>query len=218
MSNSVSAVLWDFGGVLTSSPFEAFNRYEAERGLPKDLVRQINAENPRTNAWAQFESNSIDIDGFDKAFADEAKAKGFEVPGKDIIALLSGHVRPRMVAMLKAIKSQMPVGCITNNVKAGSGPGMAADAERAKAVGEVMALFDVVVESSKEGVRKPEPQIYQIACERMGVAPEKCVFLDDLGINLKPARAMGMQTIKVIDPDVAIDELSRLTGVPAPAL
>lgn len=216
MSKTVSAVLWDFGGVLTSSPFEAFNRYEAERGLPKDFVRQINAENPRTNAWAQFESNSIDIDGFDTAFAQEAKAKGFDVPGKDIIALLSGHVRPRMVAMLKAIKNEMPVGCITNNVKAGSGPGMAADAERAKAVGDVMALFDVVVESSKEGVRKPEPEIYRIACERMGVAAEECVFLDDLGINLKPARAMGMQTIKVIDPDVAIEELARLTGVSAP--
>ncbi len=216
MSNSVSAVLWDFGGVLTSSPFEAFNRYEIERGLPTDFIRQINAENPRTNAWAQFESSSIDIDGFDTAFAEEARAKGFEVPGKDIIALLSGHVRPRMVAMLKAIKRQMPVGCITNNVKAGSGPGMAADAERANAVASVMALFDVVVESSKEGVRKPEPEIYRIACERMSVAPEECVFLDDLGINLKPARAMGMQTIKVIDPDVAIAELSRLTGVDAP--
>lgn len=216
MSKTVSAVLWDFGGVLTSSPFEAFNRYEAERGLPTDFIRQINAENPHTNAWARFESNSIDIDGFDTAFAQEAKAKGFDVPGKDVIALLSGHVRPRMVAMLGAVKNKMPVGCITNNVKAGSGPGMAADAERARAVAEVMALFDVVVESSKEGVRKPEPDIYRIACERMNVAPEQCVFLDDLGINLKPARAMGMQTIKVIDPDTAIDELARLTGVSAP--
>lgn len=207
------AVLWDFGGVITTSPFEAFNRYEAEHGLPKDFIRGINATNPETNAWAQLESNDIDVTQFDELFAAEAKAKGHEVRGQEILALLSGDVRPEMVHALKTIKAQIPVGCITNNVKnAGTGPGMASNAERASAVSEVMALFDVVIESSKVGMRKPNPEIYKIACQEMGVAPSDAIFLDDLGINLKPAKALGMTTIKVINADDAISELEGLLG------
>lgn len=216
VSELKTAVLWDFGGVLTSSPFEAFNRYEAEQGLPADFIRGINATNPTSNAWARFESSVTDIDGFDAEFAAESEALGHRVPGKDIIALLSGDLRPRMVAMLKACKAAMPVGCITNNVKSGSGPGMARSAAKASAIADVMDVFNVVVQSSVEGVRKPEPAIYRIACERLGVVPEQCVFLDDLGINLKPARELGMATIKVVDPDVAISELAALTGVAEP--
>lgn len=213
---TIEAILWDFGGVLTTSPFEAFNRYEAERGLPRDLIRTINATNPEDNAWARFESSRIDLDAFDTAFAEEALAAGHHVPGRDVIALLSGDIRPRMVRVLEHCKRHFRVGCITNNVKGGQGPGMASTGARAAQVAEVMALFDVVVESSVEGVRKPDPRIYGIACERLGVDPGRAVFLDDLGINLKPARALGMQTIKVLDEQQAIGDLARITGLDLP--
>lgn len=210
----IEAVIWDFGGVLTTSPFEAFNRYEAERGYPQDFIRGINATNPEDNAWARFESSRISLDEFNLAFAAESAAAGHRIPGKEVVALLSGDIRPRMVQALEHCKEHFRVACITNNVKSGSGPGMARDAERADAVGSVMALFDLVVESSVEGIRKPDPRIYLLACERLGVAPERAVFLDDLGINLKPARALGMQTIKVVDEAGAIDALYRVTGLP----
>lgn len=208
------AVLWDFGGVITTSPFEAFNRFEAEQGLPKDFIRGINATNPETNAWAKLESNDIDVTEFDDLFAEEAKAKGHEVRGRDVLALLSGDVRPEMVHALKTIKQSIPVGCITNNVKnAGTGPGMASNAERAGAVAEVMSLFDIVIESSKVGMRKPNPEIYKIACREMSVEPQHAIFLDDLGINLKPAKALGMTTIKVLNADQAIAELEQHLGL-----
>lgn len=212
----IEAVLWDFGGVLTTSPFEAFNRYESERGLPRDFIRGINATNPRDNAWAQFESSRIGIDEFDVLFARESELAGHRVPGRDVIALLSGDVRPRMVEVLKCCKAAYRVACITNNVKGGRGPGMATSDERAARVAEVMELFDLVVESSIEGIRKPDPRIYQLACERLDVAPDAAVFLDDLGINLKPARELGMRTIKVLDEAQAIDELARVTGLTFP--
>ncbi|MEO1476786.1 MAG: HAD family hydrolase, partial [Pseudomonadota bacterium] len=108
--SDLQAVLWDFGGVLTTSPFEAFSRYEVERGLPKDFIRGINAVDPDTNAWAQFERSEIDTDGFDAAFRAEALARGHDVPGADVLALLSGDLRPRIVDALKACKGIAKVG------------------------------------------------------------------------------------------------------------
>ncbi|MGI9324549.1 MAG: HAD-IA family hydrolase [Pseudomonadales bacterium] len=213
-SAAIEAVLWDFGGVLTSSPFDAFNRYEAQHGLPQDFIRTINATNPETNAWAQFESSQISAEQFDALFQAEAREAGHDVPGAEVLALLSGDLRPRVVAALQACKAVFKVGCITNNVKSGQGPGMARSSERAAALAKVMALFDVVVESSVEGVRKPEPEIYRIACQRLGIEPSRTIFLDDLGVNLKPARAMGMHTIKVLNEQQALDELAGLTGLP----
>ncbi len=212
----IEAVLWDFGGVLTTSPFEAFNRYETERDLPRDFIRTINATNAEQNAWALFESSQIGIDEFDELFAEESEALGHRIPGKDVISLLSGDIRPRMVETLRRCKAAYRVGCITNNVKGGQGPGMATTSDRASRVSEVMALFDVIVESSVEGIRKPNPRIYHLACERLGVAPDRTVFLDDLGINLKPARELGMRTIKVLDEDQAINALRDLTGLALP--
>ena len=212
----IEAVLWDFGGVLTTSPFEAFNRYETERGLQRDFIRTINATNAEDNAWAQFESSRITLDEFDGLFGTESETAGHRIPGRDVIALLSGDIRPRMVEVLKRCKAVYRVGCITNNVRSGQGPGMASNGERAGRISEVMELFDVVVESSVEGIRKPDPRIYRIACERLGVAPEATVFLDDLGINLKPARLLGMRTIKVVSEDQAIEELRRHTGLDLP--
>lgn len=208
----VEAVIWDFGGVLTTSPFEAFARYERERGLPKDLIRSINATNPDNNAWALFERSECTLDEFDRLFAAEAEALGHKVPGRDIIELLSGDIRPEMVEALKRCKARAKVGCITNNVSAGKGAGMARSHDKAAAVQGVMSLFDHVIESSKVGIRKPDPRIYEMACEALGVSAAASVYLDDLGINLKPARALGMTTIKVVTPGQALKELEAAVG------
>ena len=213
---TIEAIIWDFGGVLTTSPFEAFNRYEQAHGLPDDFIRGINATNPESNAWAQFESAQISLEEFDGAFAAEAAAKGHKVPGRDVIALLSGDLRPRMVEVLKRCKEHFKVACITNNVKSGTGPAMATSDAKREQTGAVMELFDLVVESSIEGIRKPNLEIYRLTCARLGVTPDACAFLDDLGINLKPARQLGMQTIKVVEEDQAIRELAQITGIEMP--
>ena len=210
---AVEAVIWDFGGVFTTSPFEAFNRYESARGLPRDFIRTVNATNPHENAWALFERAQLDRAGFDLKFLEESSALGHPVRGADVLPLLSGDVRPRMVEALKLCKTRYKVGCITNNMAQGHGPGMAASAEGASRAGSIMLLFDAIVESSKAGVRKPDPRIYVMMCELLGVAPERCVYLDDLGINCKPAAALGMTAIKVVSEAQALDELARATGL-----
>ena len=218
MSGAIKGILWDFGGVFTTSPFEAFARFEKARGLPENFIRTINSANPDANAWARFESSIIDADGFDAEFRREAEAHGHSVGGKEVLELLHGEFRPRMAAALAECKKHYKVGCITNNMKRAEAAdaGSPATEARAEQAAKVMALFDVVVESSVEGVRKPQPRIYQIACERLGIAPQRAVFLDDLGINLKPARAMGMTTIKVVTEAQAIRELEEATGLAFP--
>jgi putative hydrolase of the HAD superfamily len=208
------AVLWDFGGVILSSPFEAFNRYEAEIGLPKDFIRSLNARNGDTNAWAKMERSEVSLEGFVELFEEEAREQGHKLDGWRILQSLSGDIRPQMVEALRRCRQAFRVACITNNMKHGEGPGMARSADKAKDVAEIMMLFEHVVESSKLGLRKPDPRIYRHACDLLGVQPEECVYLDDLGINLKPARALGMRTIKVGDPDLAIDELQAMVGIP----
>lgn len=206
----IRAVLWDFGGVILSSPFEAFNRYEAANGLPRDLIRTVNAANPDGNAWALLERSDISPAQFDSMFADESEALGHRVPGADVLALLSGDVRPAMVAALDTvIANGYLTACLTNNVVSTEAP----RDERAAQVRAIMDRFHAIVESSKVGCRKPEPRFYEIACELLSVSPDECVFLDDLGINLKPAAAMGMRTVKVGDPAKALDELSAHLGL-----
>ncbi len=214
---TIAAVIWDFGGVLTDSPFVAFNRYEQENGLPENFLRGVNARNHLENAWARFERNEIDLNQFDSAFREESAALGYPVDGKDVIPLLAGNLRQPMVSALEACKARLKVGCITNNVAAGSRPASIEDADDGGLVdseARVFALFDHVIESSRAGLRKPHPQIYQMACDALGVAPANAVYLDDLGVNLKPARDIGMTTIKVADPDVALEELEAAVGFP----
>ena len=210
---AIEAVIWDFGGVFTTSPFEAFNRYEAERGLPKDLIRRINSTNPDTNAWALFERNEVDTAGFDALFLEESTALGHPVRGADVLPLLNGALRPAMVAALRACKNRFKVGCITNNVVSMHSPGQDAGQRAAGAMAQVMPLFDAIIESSKAGVRKPDPKIYLMMCEQLAVRPDACVYLDDLGINCKPAAALGMKAIKVVDVGQTLAELSALTGL-----
>lgn len=198
---ALRAVLFDFGGVILSSPFEAFARYEADRGLPADFIRTVNATNPDANAWARLERAEIGLDEFDRAFADESAALGHRVPGADVLVLLAGELRPEMVEVVRRCSAEVKTALLTNNV---------AGASAHRPYDEVLGLFDEIIESSVVGLRKPDPAFYELACDRLGIAPHEAIFLDDLGINLKPARAMGMATIKVGDPAAAIAELQAL--------
>ena len=216
----VRAVLFDYGGVILSSPFEAFSRYERERGLPEGFLRQVNATNPDTNAWARLERSELSLDEFATAFRNESAGLGHEVDGAAVLALLSGDIRPQMVEALKRCHDRLKTACLTNNFVAFDAV-MDPDVARTSGAGtrapahvEVLEHFDVIVESSKVGVRKPDVRFFELACEMVEIEPHEAVFLDDLGVNLKPARAMGMHTIKVSDPDVAIDELASIVGFP----
>jgi putative hydrolase of the HAD superfamily len=206
----IEAVIWDFGGVLTTSPFEAFARFEQERGFPVDVIRRTNAANHLENAWAKFERAEIDVEAFDKLFAVESRAFGAEVRGKEVLPLLQGDLRPEMVEALKRIKAQCKTGCITNNLPANA---IGSTSGRSLYVAEVMAMFDHIIESAKIGLRKPDPRIYRMMIDALKVDPAKCVCLDDLGVNLKPAREMGMTTIKVVSPPQALAELEAATGM-----
>jgi putative hydrolase of the HAD superfamily len=198
--------MFDFGGVITSSPFDAFARYEREQGLPAGFIRTVNSTNPDTNAWARLERGTLGTEEFAEAFANEARALGHPVDGQVVLSLLGGEVRPAMVEAVRSCAARFTTACLTNNFGA-------ADVPAPPEVASILDLFDVVLESRSLGVRKPETRFYELACEAAGVRPAEVVFLDDLGINLKPARDMGMHTIKVTDPAEALAELSAVTGL-----
>ena len=204
----IKAVFWDFGGVITSSPFESFNRFEKENNIPENFLRRVNSTNPDDNAWAKLERSEVDLIKFNELFLEESKKLGHAVPGKEVIDLLKGEVRPQMISALKSIKNRMIQACLTNNIQA-KDKAFEGNVSASGKHDEVMQLFDFVIESSKENVRKPDPEFYLLACKRAKIEPNEAIFLDDLGINLKPAKELGMTTIKVIDPDVALDELQN---------
>ena len=211
----IRAVFWDFGGVITSSPFDSFNIYEEKHKLPKDFIRTINSTNPDVNAWAKLEKNEIDQEEFDYLFNSDSKSMGHAIPGKEVLALLRGSIRPEMVNALLAIKDKLIQGCLTNNIQSREDQQLEKDnSSISGAHQDVMKLFDFVFESSKENVRKPDPRFYELACDRGRVNPNEVIFLDDLGINLKPARVLGMKTIKVVKADLALRELQDLIDFP----
>ena len=202
----IRSVMFDFGGVITSSPFEAFARYEREAGLPSGFIRLVNSTDPDANAWSHLERGQLDVAGFAAAFEEEALRLGHRVDGRQVLGMLGGDIRPAMVEAVRRCAERFETACVTNNFALG-------DVPTPPEVAAIFDLFDVVVESRVVGVRKPEPRFYHLACEAVGVDPTEVVYLDDLGINLKPARAMGMHTIKVTEPDAALAELSAATGL-----
>lgn len=204
---NVRAVLWDFGGVITTSPFDAFNAYEAANGLAPGTIRTLNATNPDSNAWARFERGQLDVEAFAKLFEEEAAAAGHRLDALEVLAGLRGELRPAMVEAVRRCHERLLTGLLTNNFEPAG-----ADAEAGLGYEAVIDLFHVVVQSSEVGHRKPDPAFYGIACEKLGIEPSEAVFLDDLGVNLKPARAMGMHTIKVVDPKRALEELESVVG------
>jgi putative hydrolase of the HAD superfamily len=202
----IRAVLFDFGGVISSSPFEAFAHLEAQRDLPADFIRTVNATNPDTNAWAKLERGEVDLETFGSLWSEEARALGHELDGRLVLERLGGEIRPQMVDAIRSCRTKFKTACLTNNFTR-------AEAILSEEVAAVYTLFDAILESRVLGVRKPDPRFYELACETLEVEPDECVFLDDLGVNLKPARELGMHTIKVTDPDVALSELGDLTGL-----
>ncbi|HYZ91555.1 MAG TPA: HAD-IA family hydrolase [Actinomycetota bacterium] len=202
----IRAVLWDFGGVISTSPFESFTRYERENGLPADFIRGLNAANHHENAWARMERSEVTLDEFCDLYEAEATAAGHPIDARAVLACLSGDIRPEMVAALRAIKRNgLKQACLTNNF---------ASIQRENGPRPILEIFDVIVESSKVGIRKPEPAFYTTACELLEIEPRQAVMLDDLGVNLKPARELGITTIKVVDPTEALAELERVVGFP----
>lgn len=204
---AIRAVLWDVGGVIFSSPFDAFARYERENGLPADFIRGLNATNPDTNAWSQLERSAVGFDEFCELFEAEAELAGGKLDGRAVLACLSGDVRAEMVEAVRRCRAGgLKTAMLTNNFVP---EGVAMEDGYSS---DLASHFDVVIESSKVGVRKPDSKFYEMACELLGIEPHEAVFLDDLGINLKPAKAMGMTTIKVVDPDAALAELEAVVG------
>jgi putative hydrolase of the HAD superfamily len=213
-NTAFKAVLWDFGGVLTESPFIAFAECESARGLPRDFLRRVNSTNPNHNAWARFERGELTLAQFGDAFEADCRALGHAVRGEDVIELLYGEIRPPMVEALRRCKQHYTTACLTNNIKTGRGHGLPTSEARAAEVAAIMGLFDAVFESSVLGARKPEPRFYQRALDELGIDACEAVYLDDLGINLKPARALGMTTIKVDSSEQAIAKLQDLLRLP----
>lgn len=207
----ITAALFDFGGVILSSPFEAFARFEDDAGLPAGFLRRVNSTDPDSNAWARLERNEVGLDDFDELFAQESAALGHEVRGAQVLGLLAGELRPAMVEAVRRCHERLRTGLLTNNVVSMRAEEMSGASDPHASV---LDLFDVVVESSRVGTRKPDRGFYVYACEALDIDPSEAVFLDDLGVNLKPAREMGMTTIKVTDPDVAIAELEAVVGFP----
>ncbi len=205
ISTAPLAVLWDFGGVITSSPFDAFGRYERANALPDGFLRRLNAANPDTNAWAALERGEIDLDTFVERFEGEADAAGGKVDARAVVSVLGGDVRPEMVEAVRRCQEHAKTALLTNNFLVGEGT---------VDYGPVVGYFDVIIESARVGCRKPDPRFYLAACARLGIEPGDAVFLDDLGVNLKPARAMGMRTIKVGDPADALRQLETIVGFP----
>ena len=205
------AVIFDLGGVVFPSPFDAFTDYERSHGLPDRFIRTVVAENADRSAWAGLERGELSMGDFIVAFSEECKAAGGDVDAAELMTAIAAGFGPRP-EMTRAIARLRDAGlrtaALTNN--------WAHDDQRPDERGTdvVASLFDVVVESAVVGLRKPDPRIYEMVLRELEVDAPAAVFLDDLGINLKPARALGMRTIKVGDPDVAIDELQAMVGIP----
>jgi len=204
---SYRAVIFDLGGVVYPSPFEAFDAYDVDAGLAPGTVRALIKTSSETGAWAALERGELGLDEFFQLLGAEATAEGFELDGARLMQMIGRGFGPRP-AMARAItrirEAGLRTAALTNNwprpedgVAAVNGNGLG---------------FDVVIESAVVGLRKPDPRIYELVLRELAVAAADAVFLDDLGINLKPARALGMTTIKVADPDQALAELATALG------
>ena len=203
---SYEAVVFDLGGVVFPSPLDVFRVYEHEHGLRHRFISEVVLADPEHGAWGRLERGELSLDEFCDAFDAECAAHGGEVDSRDLMRAVGAGLEPRpaMVAAIGAIRGRgLKTAALTNN--------WADDAGRREA-SPTQDWFDVVVESAVEGLRKPDPRIYRLVCTRLEVALSTAVFLDDLGANLKPARELGMTTIKVAEPDAALAELESVLG------
>jgi putative hydrolase of the HAD superfamily len=206
------AVIFDLGGVVFPSPFEAFDAYERAANLDPGTLRSLIRTSSETGAWAALERGELTMTEFCGELESEAAAAGFSLDGAHLMDMVTAGFgpRPKMAAAINRIRAAgLRTAALTNNwLRSDDGAAPFDDNPR----GFDGLGFDVVVESAIVGLRKPDPRIYELALEQLRVDANDAVFLDDLGINLKPARAMGMTTIKVTDPDRALDELGATLG------
>ena len=210
--NQYSSIFWDFGGVITSSPFEAFNKFEKENKLPENFLRKVNSTNPENNAWALLEQSKINQEEFDRLFFQESSQLGHGVAGLKVLNLLEGDLRMGMVNVIRKLNELgFTQACLTNNfIPSNENQPDMIDLDK-KA--EVFDLFDFVFESKEIGLRKPDQAFYDHVIKEVNILPNKIIFLDDLGINLKPAKAMGITTIKVISESQAKKDLGEILNI-----
>jgi putative hydrolase of the HAD superfamily len=203
------AVIFDLGGVVFPSPFEAFDAYDHGNDLKKGTMRALIRRSSETGAWAALERGELGMDDFVAALEAEALAAGFQLDARRLMGLIGASLGPRaeMATAIGHIRgSGLRTAALTNN--------WSDETHRSSPSGlHETGLFDVIIESAVEGLRKPDPRIYALALARLNVLASETVFLDDLGMNLKPARDMGMTTIKVVDPDDALAELETILGL-----
>jgi putative hydrolase of the HAD superfamily len=212
--SAISAVVFDIGGVVQDSPLHVIARYEQELGLPANAINRVVVATGERGAWARLERGELTIETFYAPFEADCRAQGLAVDAQHLMARIAeaSVPRPRMLEAIRKIRaSGRKVAALTNNwVTEPSERGPRAEgAARAR----LAPHFDVIVESAVVGLRKPDPRIYALVCEKLGVAPARVAFLDDIGRNLKPARELGMATIKVEEPDRALAELGALLGL-----
>lgn len=207
---SRNTVLFDLGGVVLGSPLHAIRNYEQELGFERNAINLVAANTAQNGAWSRLERGEIEMEVFYVEFESDCHAAGLSIDARVMMQRMSEASGPRPV-MLTAItrlrEAGFKVGALTNNWA------HAENADRNDGTRALRDRFDVFIESSVEGLRKPDPAIYRLACERLGASPDEMIFLDDIGRNLKPARAMGMATIKVDAPERALSELSALVGM-----
>ncbi len=204
---TIQGVLFDLGGVVMDSPLHAIARYERDHGLAPNSINHTVVAAGEQGAWSRLERGELTVETFGAPFEADCRARGLAVSAARMMTYVEAATVPRP-AMLEAIRrlreGRFRIGALTNNwLKEG----------RRVASDDLRAHFDVVVESAVVGIRKPDPRIYEVACRELGVPPPRTVFLDDIGRNLKPARALGMTTIKVDDPIDALRDLGTLLGV-----
>ena len=204
------AIFFDFGGVITQSPFEAFNTYEIEKELPLGLIRSVNQQNPHKNAWAKLERAEITAEEFDILFRRESGQLGHQVSGLEILKLVFTPVRPAMIELLASLKGEYKLSCLTNNFPRSTTITQLIGEKRFESWDSALSLFDNVVESAKIGTRKPQKEFYEYACSVNSVSPKSVVFLDDIGMNLKSAKELGIKTIKVTSGSQAIADLQNI--------
>lgn len=202
------AVVFDLGGVVLGSPLHAIAEYERACGVSAGLVNRVVASTAPAGAWSRLERGEIALEGFYDAFEAECRAAGQHIDAREMMLRMAAAAepRPRMLAALSSLRARgLKTAALTNNWDTGAELDEHAD---------LRPLFDVFVESRVVGLRKPDPRIYQLACRELEIGPAEAVFLDDIGRNLKAARALGMTTLKVEDPATALAELGRILGFP----
>ena len=205
----LEAAIFDIGGVLTASPVTRIKNYCAANAISDEVRFAIFA--PADGPWSRFERSELTPEGFARAFDSHLEGSGSQASGTAFLQWFfrGFDPRPEMIAVVNHLRGQVKLAAITNNV--------AHETPQRRTSGiDVHSLFEIVVESALVGVRKPEPRIFQIACEQLEIEPHQAVFLDDMGANLKGAKALGMTTIKVDETLSAIDELEDALGIPLP--